>query len=165
MGGFYRDISIFWLARINEDASLLQERLNSEADDPAKRKPFSRNVTDGKTTAPRSSSPAAAPSAETRGQTLALQEATAAAGALDSSAEQSAPLQQAEADPEPGGLDLLGITSRSERYPEAVEALRDLGQLGGKFSRLLARVVELEEGKLDQSELMANKGTKLYLSA
>lgn len=145
------------------DASLLQEHLNSEADDPAKSKPFSKNVAAWKTTTPRSSSPAATSSAVTLEQTLALQEITLAAGALDSPADQSAPLQQTKGDQEPGGLDLLG----SERYPEAVEALRDLSKLRGKFSRLQARVVELEEGKLDQSqlthitELIANKGTKM----
>lgn len=91
----------------------------------------------------------------------------AAAGAPDSPADQSAPLQQAEADQEPAGLDLLGITGGSERYPKAAEALRDLGNLRGKFSRLQARVVELEEGKVDQSqlthvtELIASKGTKM----
>lgn len=61
----------------------------------------------------------------------------------------------------------MGRTGGSERYPAAVEALRDLSTLRLKFSRLQARVVELEEGKLDQSELthitelIANKGTKM----
>lgn len=151
----------------SEDASLLQEHLNSEADDPAKSNPLSRDVTAWKMTNARSSSPAATSSAGTSGQTLALQETTAGAGALDSPADQSARLQQPKADQEPGGLDLLGITGGSERYPEAVEALRDLSKLRGEFSRLQARVVELEEGKLDQSqlthitELLASKGTKM----
>lgn len=145
----------------SEDASLLQEHLNSEADDPA------RNVTAGKTTTARSSSPAATSSAGTSGQTLALQGTTAAAGASDSPADQSAPLQRTKADQEPGGLGLLGITGGSERYPEAVGALRDLSKLRGEFSRLQARVVELEEGKLDRSqltritELVADTGTKM----
>lgn len=148
-------------------ASLLQEHLNSEADDPDKRKPFRRNVTASKATAPRSSSPAATSSAVTSGQTLALQETAAAAGGSESPADQSAPLQQTKADQEPGGLDPLGISGGSERYPETVEALRDLCNLRGKFSRLQARVVELEEGKLDQSqlthitELIANQGTQM----
>lgn len=48
-----------------------------------------------------------------------------------------------------------------------MQALRDLSQLRGKFSRLQARVVELEDGKLDQSalthitELMASRGTQI----
>lgn len=140
-------------AQSSEDASVFQEHLNAEADDPA-----SRNVTAGKTTPPPSSSPAARSSAATSGPTLALQGRTAVAAAPDSP----------PADQEQGGVDLLGATGGLEPCPKAVEVLRDLSQLRGKFSRLQARVVELEEGKLDQSqlthitELIADKGTETF---
>lgn len=146
---------------------LLQEPLISEAVDPPKNKPFNRNVSASKTTAPRSSSPAASPSAEASGETLILQETTAAAEALDAPADRQS-LQQSTAEQEPPGLDLLGVTGGPERHLEALEALRDISKLREKFSKLQARVVELEEGKLEQSqlthvtELITNKGSTLF---
>lgn len=89
------------------------------------------------------------------------------AEALGTPADRSEPLQQTTADQEPVGLDLLGGSRGPERYPQAVEALRDISKLREKFSRLQARVVELEEGKLDQSrlthvtELITNRGSTL----
>lgn len=148
------------------NVSLLQEPLISEAVDPPKNKNFNRNVS-ALRTPPRSSSPAAAPSAEASGETLILQETTVAAEALDAPADQSESLQQTTAEQEPLGLDLLGVTGGPERHLEAVEALRDISKLRDKFSKLQARVVELEEGKLDQSqltrvtELITNKGSTL----
>lgn len=143
---------------------LLQEPLISEAVDPPKNKPLNRNVSASKTTAPRSSSPAASPSAEASGETLILQETTAAAEALDAPADRQS-LQQSTAEQEPPGLDLLG---GPECHLEALEALRDISKLREKFSKLQARVVELEEGKLEQSELthvtelITNKGSTLF---
>eukprot|EP00066_Takifugu_rubripes_P026352 XP_011615618.1 PREDICTED: glutamine-rich protein 2 [Takifugu rubripes] len=136
--------------------NLQQEPLISEAVDPPKNKAFSRNVSALKTTPPRSSSPAASSSAEASGETLILQETTVTAEALDAPADQSdqsEPLQQTTAEQQPPGLDLLGVTGGPERYLEAVEALRDISKLREKFSKLQDRVVELEEGKLDQSQL------------
>ncbi|XP_045893508.1 glutamine-rich protein 2 isoform X1 [Micropterus dolomieu] len=43
--------------------------------------------------------------------------------------------------------------SGSERYPETVEALRNIGKLKERFNKLEARVAALEEVKLDQSQL------------
>lgn len=146
------------------NVSLLQEPLISEAVDPPQNKPFNRNVSALQTTPPRSSSPAASPSAEASGETLILQETTVAA---EAPADQSESLQQTTAEQEPLGLDLLGVTRGPERYLEAVEALREISKLREKFSKLQARVVELEEGKLAQSqltqvtELITNKGSTL----
>lgn len=144
--------------------SLLQEPLISEAVDPPKNKPFNRNVSALKTTPP---PPAASPSAEASGETSTLQETTVAADALENPADQSESLQQTTAEQEPLGLDLLGVTGGPEHYLEAVEALRDISKLREKFSKLQARVVELEEGKLGQSQLthitdlITNKGSIL----
>lgn len=115
-------------------------------------------------TSSRSSSPAASSSAVTSGETLILQGITVVADDLETPAGQS-DQQQTTADREPVRLDLLGITRGTEHYLEAVEALRDISKLREKFSKLQACVVELEEGKLDQSqltrvkELITNKGT------
>lgn len=144
------------------NVSLLQEPLISEAVDPPKNKPFNRNVSALKKTPP----PAASP-AQASGEILSLQETTVAAEALDAPAHQSESLQQTTAEQEPRGLDLLGVTAGPARYLEAVEVLRDISKLREKFSKLQARVVELEEGKLDQSqlthvtELITNKGSTL----
>lgn len=46
----------------------------------------------------------------------------------------------------------------SEHYPEAVEALRDIGKLREKFGKLEAHVAALEEGKVDQSQLALLRG-------
>lgn len=138
------------------NVSLLQEPLISEAVDPPKNKPFNRNASALQTPPP------ASPSAEASGETLILQETAAAAEAFDAPADQSGSPQQ-----EPLGLDLLGVTGGPQRYLEAVEALRDVSKLRGKFSKLQARVEELEEGKLAQSqlthvtELITNKGSTL----
>lgn len=135
----------------SEDASVLQDHLNAEADDPA-----SRSVTAGRTTPPRSCSPRS--SAAASGPTLALRDGTAVAAAPDSP----------PADQEQGGVNLLGATGGWEPCSRAVEVLRDLSRLRGKFSRLQARVAELEEGKLDRSqpthipELTADKGTETF---
>ncbi|XP_041812331.1 uncharacterized protein LOC121620367 [Chelmon rostratus] len=57
-------------------------------------------------------------------------------------------------------------TSSSERHPEAMEALRSIGKVKETFNKLEARVVVLEEGKVEQSqltqlrELIANKGSQ-----
>ena len=54
--------------------------------------------------------------------------------------------------------------SSSERYPETVEALRSIGKLRKTFNKVEARVVALEDGKADKSqlshlkELVTNKG-------
>lgn len=144
--------------------SVLQEPLNSEAVDPAKNKTFNRNVSAFKMTSSPSSSPAASSSAVTSGETLIPQGIMVVADALETPADQSAQ-QQTTADREPVRLDLLGIKRGTERYLEAVEALRDISKLREKFCKLQARVVELEEVKLDQSqltrvtELITNKGT------
>lgn len=143
------------------NVSLLQEPLISEAVGPPQNKPFNSNVSALRTTPPRSSSPAASPSAEASGETLVLQETTVAAEASDAPAD--APADQSG----PLGLGLLGVKGGPERYLEAVEALRDISKLREKFSKLQARVVQLEEGKLDQSqlthvtELITNKGSTL----
>lgn len=145
---------------------LLQEPLIPEAVDPPKNKPFNRNVSALRTTPPRSSSPAASPSAEASGGTFILQETTVAAEALEASTDRQS-LQQTTAEQEPPGLDPLGVTGGPERRLEALEALRDISKLREKFSELQARVVELEEGKLEQSqlthatELITNKGSTL----
>lgn len=55
--------------------------------------------------------------------------------------------QQTEAGPGAAGAPPSGRASASERYPEAVEALRE------KFSKLEARIAALEEGQVDQSQL------------
>lgn len=95
---------------------------------------------------------------------MILQGITVVADALETPAGQS-DQQQTTADREPVRLDLLGITRGTEHYLEAVEALRDISKLREKFSKLQACVVELEEGKLDQSqltrvkELITHKGT------
>ncbi len=54
-------------------------------------------------------------------------------------------------------------SSGLERYPETMEALRNIGKLKDKFNQLEARVAALEEGKMDQSQLthlreLINKG-------
>ncbi|KAM7387558.1 hypothetical protein PAMA_009939 [Pampus argenteus] len=54
--------------------------------------------------------------------------------------------------------------SGSQRYPETVEALRDIGKLKQRHNKLEARVAALEEGKVDQAQLaqlrdlITNKG-------
>ncbi|KAM3597472.1 uncharacterized protein V6R79_005064 [Siganus canaliculatus] len=53
-----------------------------------------------------------------------------------------------------------------ERHPETVEALRNIGRLREEFSELEARVVVLEEGKVDRTlitelrELIADRGSQ-----
>ncbi|CAK6979475.1 glutamine-rich protein 2 isoform X3 [Scomber scombrus] len=56
--------------------------------------------------------------------------------------------------------------SGSQRYPETVEALRNIGKLKERHGKLEARLAALEEGKADQSqleklrELITNKGSR-----
>ncbi|KAI4876919.1 hypothetical protein NFI96_030233, partial [Prochilodus magdalenae] len=58
-----------------------------------------------------------------------------------------------------GGLPLLGgwplsrVSSGAERYPETVEALRDVGRLQDKHNSLEARVERLEGDKADQTQV------------
>ncbi|KAM7371432.1 hypothetical protein PAMP_008679 [Pampus punctatissimus] len=62
------------------------------------------------------------------------------------------------------GMPLSQKGSSSQRYPETVEALRDIGKLKERHNKLEARVEALEEGKVDQTqlaqlrELITNKG-------
>lgn len=51
------------------------------------------------------------------------------------------------------GIPLAGKTSSSERHLEALEILRDISKLREKFCKLEARVMALEEGKVDRVEL------------
>ncbi|GAA6222132.1 glutamine-rich protein 2-like isoform X1 [Lates japonicus] len=74
---------------------------------------------------------------------LTLQEAT------ETSSVQTHP----ETGPVAAGTALSRKASGSERYSETVEALRNIGKLKEKFSKLEARVAALEEGKVDQTQL------------
>lgn len=102
----------------------------------------------------------------TAGQT-SLQDAGQAA--TEAPSVLSGPPQQTTGGQGSAGAPLSGKASGSERYPEAVEALRNTGALRKRFSRLEARVAALEGGKVDQSQLMnlreliLNKGTHLSL--
>ncbi|XP_070703471.1 glutamine-rich protein 2-like [Pempheris klunzingeri] len=64
------------------------------------------------------------------------------------------------------GMSMSPKASAAERYPETVEALRDVGKLKDKFNKLEAHVAALGEGQVDQSqlthlrELIANKGSQ-----
>lgn len=77
----------------------------------------------------------------------------------------SGPPQQSNGGRGSAGVPLSGEASGSERYPEVVEALRNIGALRKRFSGLEARVAALEGGTVDQSqltnlrELIMNKGT------
>lgn len=51
------------------------------------------------------------------------------------------------------GIPVAGKTGSSERHLEALEILRDISKLRGKFSKLEARVAALEEGRVDRVEL------------
>lgn len=90
---------------------------------------------------------------------LTLQEAT------ETSSVQTHP----ETGPVAAGTALSRKASGSERYSETVEALRNIGKLKEKFSKLEARVAALEEGKVDQTQLdqlrevVTNKGNHLIL--
>ncbi|XP_018523980.1 glutamine-rich protein 2 isoform X4 [Lates calcarifer] len=87
---------------------------------------------------------------------LTLQEAT------ETSSVQTHP----ETGPVAAGTALSRKASGSERYSETVEALRNIGKLKEKFSKLEARVAALEEGKVDQTQLdqlrevVTNKGSE-----
>lgn len=103
----------------------------------------------------------------TAGQT-SLQDAGQAA--TEAPSVLSGPPQQTKGGQGSAGVPLSGTASGSERYPEAVEALRNVGALRKRFGRLEARVAALEGGKVDQSqltnlrELIVNQGTWSCLS-
>lgn len=163
-----------------EDVStFLQELVNSGAVDPATNTPLNIsftavNTTPSHTSVPSSphpvedsGRPAAPSSPSTAGRISALQEATDSRRATEAPSVLSGPLQQTKGGQGAAGMPLSGKASGSERYPEAVEALRNIGKLREKFSKLEARVAALEEGKEDQSqlthlrELITNKGNIL----
>lgn len=52
-----------------------------------------------------------------------------------------------------GSKPLSRVASGAERYPETVEALRDVGRLRERHNTLETRVELLEAGKADQAQL------------
>lgn len=122
-------------------------------------------------TPPQTSAPSSPHSDEGSGRLTAGQTSLQDAGqaATEAPSVPSGPPQQTKGGQGSAGVPLSGKASGSERYPEAVEALRSVGALRKRFSRLEARVAALEGGKVDQSQLMnlreliVNKGTHLSL--
>ncbi|XP_039979920.1 glutamine-rich protein 2 isoform X2 [Xiphias gladius] len=170
-------------ALLSESENLQKELVNSGVVDPATavkpiHAPFNSNFPAGNTSdTSMSSSPhpvedtvrTTAPSSPViSGEILNLQEATGARPATETSSVLSGTPQQthSKTGPEDAGMPLSREASSSERYPETVEALRNIGKLKEKFSKLEARVVALEEGKVDQTQLaqlkevVTNKGSQ-----
>ena len=83
------------------------------------------------------------------------QEATGTSPATETSSVLSGTPQQTrpKTGPVDAGLPPSGEASGSERSSESVEAQRILGELRGMFDGLEARVVALEEGQVDQTQL------------
>ncbi|XP_040918160.1 glutamine-rich protein 2 [Toxotes jaculatrix] len=163
-------------ALLSERENLQKELVNSGVVDPAtvirpSHSPFSSNVTAVNTSSPphdhtvRTAAPC---SPESSGQTLSLQESTGTQPATETSSVLSGPPQQThpKAGPVAAGVSLFRKANGSERYPETVEALRNISKLKEKFNKLEARVAALEEGKVDQTqlaqlrELITDKGSQ-----
>ncbi|XP_044037517.1 uncharacterized protein LOC122869040 isoform X3 [Siniperca chuatsi] len=170
---------------LSEKENLQKERVNSGVVDPATvvqpaYTPFNSNfpavnTAPSHTSTPSSSHPVedtgrpAAPSSPSiSGQISTLQEVTDARPATEAPSVLSGPPQQTH--PKTGqtaaGMPLSRKASGSERYPETVEALRNISKLKERFNKLEARVAALEEGKVDHSqlthlrELITNKGSQ-----
>ncbi|XP_044188524.1 glutamine-rich protein 2 isoform X1 [Thunnus albacares] len=141
-------------ALLSERENLQKELVNSGVVDPsAAVKPFSSSSTavnaepshTGAPSSPRAAEDAVSPAAPPVPAEQQTHPKTAGTGA---------------------GTPLTRKGSGSQRYPETVEALRNIGKLKEKHNKLEARVAELEEGKLDQTqltqlrELVTNKGSR-----
>ncbi|KAL7377980.1 hypothetical protein ABVT39_006938 [Epinephelus coioides] len=149
-------------ALLRDRENLQKELIKSEVVDPATYGPFNSNFTPVNSAPSHTSMPSSphpvedtsqrsAPSSPTiPGQILTdTQTATEAPSVLLGPPQQTHPKIGSMA----AGTSLTRKAGSLECYSETVEALRDIGKLRERFSKLEARVAALEEGKVDQSQL------------
>ncbi|XP_078017367.1 glutamine-rich protein 2 isoform X2 [Epinephelus lanceolatus] len=149
-------------ALLSDRENLQKELIKSEVVDPATYGPFNSNFTPVNSAPSHTSMPSSphpvedtsqrsAPSSPTiPGQILTdTQTATEAPSVLLGPPQQTHPKIGSMA----AGTSLTRKAGSLECYSETVEALRDIGKLRERFSKLEARVAALEEGKVDQSQL------------
>ncbi|XP_049417509.1 uncharacterized protein C16orf96 [Epinephelus fuscoguttatus] len=147
---------------LSDRENLQKELIKSEVVDPATYGPFNSNFTPVNSAPSHTSMPSSphpvedtsqrsAPSSPTiPGQILTdTQTATEAPSVLLGPPQQTHPKIGSMA----AGTSLTQKAGSLERYSETVEALRDIGKLRERFSKLETRVAALEEGKVDQSQL------------
>ncbi|XP_042360272.1 glutamine-rich protein 2 [Plectropomus leopardus] len=147
-------------ALLGNRENLQKDCVNSGVDDQATYTPFNSNFTAEKTATSHTSTPSSPHPVEDTGQPAApmisAQISTDTGTATGAPSVLSGPLQQtrAKTDSTAANTPLTQKASSVERYSDTVEALRDIGKLRERFSKLEARVAALEEGKLDNLEDM-----------
>lgn len=131
----------------------LQELVNSGVVDPATYTPLNSNFTAVNAAHPHTSTPSSAHPVE---DTEPAAPTSPSISGLSSTLQEAAPATDAPSVPSnraAAGASPSQRASSSERYPETVEALRNVGKLKERFDKLEARVAALEEVKVDQSQL------------
>ncbi|XP_068193658.1 uncharacterized protein [Antennarius striatus] len=151
-------------ALLRDGGRLQEEVVSSGGVDPASHTPLNIFTCHTRTPSPPrhvedADRPDTPTSSSASGRILSNQEVTEASG------------EPQVSHPDAGGMADWTPLSRegSERYPETVEALRSIGTLKEKFDGLEARLAELEERNVEQSqledlrELISNQGSQAAL--